>query len=139
MARLVVLWVASTALAILIAALMQYFGNPTFTFDQFLANIGGYLWPLLLAFGVTLPIAVLQLLRFTHRFAGPVLRLRSELRQLANGEERPPLKFRENDYWQDLAIHFNRVADELTARRGELADPDSDASPADTLPPLASV
>ena len=63
------------------------------------------------------PLAVQDLLRLTNRFAGPKARLARQLRELAAGDT-PPLEFRRDDYWQDLADDFNRVREELLRLRG---------------------
>ena len=62
----------------------------------------------------------MHILRFTHRFAGPVLRLRRELRDLADGKQSPTLKFRDGDYWKDLAVEFNRVAALIAEQKQEI-------------------
>jgi hypothetical protein len=121
-ARLMFLWLASTALAVGVWFLMQFFANPTEGFAYYLANAWRQVFPLVLAFAVTLPIAVLHLLRFTHRFAGPVVRLRRMMHQLASGQQVSNLKFRDHDYWQDLADDFNQIATALTAARRRVAE-----------------
>lgn len=115
--QLVSLWLASIALALLLSLLLQYFANPIVDFADFLHRAGGYLLPFLLAFAATAPIAVHLILRFTHRFAGPIVRLRSEMAQLAAGGSPPPIRFREKDYWQDLAGNFNQIAGDLEKSR----------------------
>lgn len=120
--RLVLLWVASTAVAVGVWFVMQFFADPTQGFAFYLDGAGNTLLPLVLAFGVTLPIAVLQLLRFTHRFAGPVVRLRRMMKDLADGQDVPTLKFRPNDYWLDLADEYNRIASALKESRSRVAE-----------------
>lgn len=56
-----------------------------------------------------LPLLVYDILKLTNRFAGPVFRLRREMRRLAEGEKVHPLKFREGDYWSDLTPAFNAI------------------------------
>jgi nitrogen fixation/metabolism regulation signal transduction histidine kinase len=56
----------------------------------------------------------LDFVQFTNRFAGPVLRLRAAMRQVARGEAAPPLSFRDDDFWQELAADFNRIAARLS-------------------------
>lgn len=127
-ARLVVLWVGSTAVATAVWVVMQFFADPTGGIDQYLENAGRHIAPLLLAFAVTLPIALLQLLRFTHRFAGPVVRLRRMMKELASGQEVPHLKFRDGDYWPELAEQFNVIAQQLTEARRRVAELEADAT-----------
>lgn len=118
--RLVALWVASIVLATVLWFVLQFFANPTEGFEFYLENTRMHVVPLVMAFAVTMPIAILQLLKFTHRFAGPVVRLRRMMRELADGEQVPTLKFREGDYWLDLADEFNRIATTITELRARV-------------------
>jgi hypothetical protein len=69
--------------------------------------------PALAASLVLLPLVMIDVVRLSGRFAGPIYRLRGALRGLAEGQDVRPVKFRDNDYWQDLAGDFNRVAARL--------------------------
>lgn len=70
-------------------------------------------WPALFASGLVLPLLLLDVLRVSHRFAGPMYRLRNALRDAADGKHVPPVKFREGDFWCEMADEFNRVAARL--------------------------
>ncbi len=67
-------------------------------------------WPAFFASGLVLPLLLLDVLRVSHRFAGPMYRLRNALRDVADGKCVAPIKFREGDFWCDMADEFNRVA-----------------------------
>ena len=70
-----------------------------------------------------LPIFHRDTLRLSNRFAGPMSRLRTGVKALAQGQRVRPLKFRSGDFWQDMAGEFNRLAarmDELEARNRHL-------------------
>lgn len=75
------------------------------TVDQIWFNYG----PAFIASILILPLIAWDLLKMTNRFAGPVLRLRRELKKLAKGEHVNPLFFRDGDYWRDMADDFNRI------------------------------
>ncbi|OFZ56731.1 MAG: hypothetical protein A2428_07810 [Bdellovibrionales bacterium RIFOXYC1_FULL_54_43] len=47
----------------------------------------------------------------SHRIAGPVHRIRTHLRAVADKKNPPALKFRRHDYLKDLAEDINRVTD----------------------------
>lgn len=55
------------------------------------------------------PIFLYDLCVLTNRFAGPMVRLRRAMKSLADGEDVAEVRFREQDYWGDLAEDFNRV------------------------------
>lgn len=63
------------------------------------------------------PAFIRDTLKTTNRFAGPISRLKTALRTAANGEPVERLKFREDDFWSDVAADFNRVADRIEAEK----------------------
>ena len=121
-ARLIVLWLGFALLASMVWLTLEFLSDPTAGLSHYLQDIGSYVTPLLLAFGVTMPIVILHLLRFTHRFAGPVVRLRRLMRELADGQQVPNLKFRDGDYWPDLADEFNRIATMVAEQKKQIAE-----------------
>ena len=56
-----------------------------------------------------IPAFVWDTLKLTNRFAGPMLRFRAALRDAREGRPVPPLKFRDNDFWREIADNFNVV------------------------------
>ncbi len=67
-------------------------------------------WPSLLASILMLPLIVWDLLRLSHRFVGPMIRLRNAMRDLADGKHVAPIKFRDGDFWSEFAEQFNQIA-----------------------------
>jgi len=66
-----------------------------------------------------LPAFMLDTIRFSNRFVGPVARLRKSLRELATGKA-APLKFRDNDFWSEAASEFNEVAQQMQDLRDQV-------------------
>ncbi len=56
-----------------------------------------------------LPIVVYDAIRYSHRFAGPVMRIRQTVSRLADGENVPPIVLRKGDFWTDVADEVNRL------------------------------
>ncbi len=140
-ARLVVLWLASTMVAAGVWFLLEFFANPTQGFAYYLAGAWQQILPLVLSFAVTLPIAVLLLVRFTHRFVGPLVRLRGMMHDVARGREVPTLAFRENDYWHELAADFNSINEKLAGAKRRVSELEAQlaaAEPSRTNPTLAA-
>lgn len=81
-------------------------------FDEMWFNFG----PALIASFILLPLVLVDIVRLSNRFAGPLVRLRRSMRALARGEEVRPIQFREGDFWQEFADEFNA----LLARMQEL-------------------
>jgi len=69
------------------------------------------------ASALVLPIILFDAVRLSHRWVGPIFRLRSALQALSRGEEVAPIAFRAGDFWQEVAGDFNVVAAELNRRR----------------------
>ncbi len=65
--------------------------------------------PLLIVALALLPVFVLDAVKLSNRFTGPIFRLRRTLASLAAGHAVRPLEFRSNDFWRSLAEDFNRV------------------------------
>jgi len=65
--------------------------------------------PALIASFVLLPMVIVDIIRLSNRFAGPMLRLRRSMRALARGEHVEPVQFREGDFWKEFADEFNAV------------------------------
>jgi hypothetical protein len=89
--------------------------------DSFYAKSNHLWWHLELSVigaMLLLPMILLDILRLSHRWVGPIFRLRSSLQALSRGACVPPIRFREGDFWQELAGDFNVVAAELAQRRG---------------------
>jgi len=69
--------------------------------------------PALLAAVLLLPIMLLDCLRTTSKFAGPMHRLHQELHNLADGKRAEKIQLRKNDLYADLICEFNRLVDHL--------------------------
>jgi hypothetical protein len=65
--------------------------------------------PVFLGTLVLLPLVIMDTLRLTNRFVGPVYRLRRALHEAAEGQLARPLQFRDDDFWREVADDFNRA------------------------------
>jgi hypothetical protein len=77
-------------------------------------------WPAIFASALMLPLLILDIIRVSHRFAGPMYRLRSALRDMAAGKPVEPVVFRYGDFWCEVAEEFNQataILRELQAKR----------------------
>ncbi len=113
--RLILHWVGFFVVASLIAFFLQVMSNPFRSFEAHATQIWWTHGPFILAMVFLLPVFVLDTLRLSNRFAGPIYRLRKTIRTIAQGESAQPLKFRDGDFWQSLATDFNQMVDQLTS------------------------
>jgi hypothetical protein len=86
-------------------------------FQQLWENFG----PALLGSILLLPLVLLDCLRVSNRLAGPMLRLRREMKALANGEVACPVQLRDGDFWLDFAQDWNQLLAQQTGRENEKA------------------
>lgn len=70
-----------------------------------------------------LPYFIYDTLRISNKFAGPMYRLHTTIRQLAKGEPTPPVQFRGDDFWKDVAADFNNMVERVRADERQQARP----------------
>jgi signal transduction histidine kinase len=87
-----------------------------FAFQGFFQQYG----IVVLASLVLVPIIMLDVVATSNRFVGPLYRMRRSMRALAAGEHVEPIQFREKDYWKDVAVEFNLVAEYVEQLQKEL-------------------
>jgi hypothetical protein len=80
----------------------------------------------LVVFLLLLPYFVYDSFKMTNRFAGPMYRLHQTIKSLAAGESATPLKFRDGDYWQEVAQDFNAMVERLGEEKSPEAAPEEE-------------
>lgn len=63
------------------------------------------------------PIMMYDLLKVTNRFAGPMYSLHREMQRLVEHRSEREIRFRDHDYWNEMATTFNRLREELIELR----------------------
>ena len=117
--RLVLHWVAFIAVASLVAFCLQVLGNPFQPLQEHVEQMWWTHGPFLLVMFFMLPVFIVDTIKLSHRFAGPIYRLRLSIRALAEGERFQPLRFRDFDFWQGLADDFNKMVERLSGTKIE--------------------
>ena len=115
--RLVMHWASFITIAAVVAFALQVLTNPFRPIEQHLQEMWWTHGPFLLVMFFMLPVFVIDTIKLSHRFAGPIYRLRNVIRSLAQGEPHKPVHFREMDFWQGLAEDFNQMVDTLAIQR----------------------
>lgn len=115
--RVIIHWVAfAVSLAVILSA-VQFFQDPLASLEDHLALFPrrhGLTFIILL---LLLPAFLWDTARLSHRFTGPILRLRRTMKKLAAGEDPGELRFRDNDFWRELGEHFNGIRSRLITVR----------------------
>ena len=108
--QMIVQWSLHLLATLLLLSMLQVMlGGFFHPWSYHASRIGPALASLSVALVVLLPVFILQSLKLSNRFAGPIYRLRRELRQLREGQPYREMQFREDDYWQDLAAPINSI------------------------------
>lgn len=66
---------------------------------------------------LVLPVLLYDLVRVSHRFAGPLVRFKRHLREAADGGPMNRLNFRGEDFWPELAEAYNDLIDRVERER----------------------
>lgn len=108
-----------TTLAVL--SLKTLLGEPSLSFGERLSKEFGDFIYLGIVFIAIFPAFMLDTVRFSNRFVGPIARLRRHLSELGQNGETQDVKFRDNDFWQAIAGEFNAVNDLVVSQKKEIA------------------
>lgn len=107
--RVMMHWSLTVLALLAIGVLVQLVYAPNEqTFMQAMRHSFGQQTPLLCVMFMLVPVYLRDIVKFSHRFAGPMSRLRKILNELAAGRRGMSLKFRPGDFWQGTATDFNR-------------------------------
>lgn len=119
--RVLMYWLLAVAAIGLLVTMQIAVASKTAGWDMLINRALLAFGPALIASVIILPLVLIDALRFSHRLAGPMFRLKKEFKKVADGGNFKPLVFREGDHWYELASEFNRVAAELDSHRKKSA------------------
>ena len=122
--KVILYWVNGfLTIGLLIAAWSVFMHMPK-TSTELFARMWDSVGPALIASIFLMPLIVMDCIRWSNRYAGPMVRLHESLTELADGESVAPLKFRKGDLWFEMAEQFNRISqriEQAEARASESA------------------
>lgn len=133
-ARVALYWVLCLLTITLLLMCWQIIAGPARLFYTQLDVMWFHYGPALIASLIVLPLVMVDIVRVSNRFVGPMLRLRRSMRELARGERVEPLEFREGDFWQEFAMDFNAVVRRVQGDRPHRVDLDEH----EAEPPVAA-
>jgi hypothetical protein len=126
--RIIFHWVVFVIVAWGVSFFLQLLSDP---FRPVTDNLW-YMWtsqgPLMLVMVFLLPVFVLDTVKLSHRFAGPVMSLRRAMREVAEGKPARKIQFRKNDFWHELADDYNAIADRLNGKQSQSNSPEREAA-----------
>jgi hypothetical protein len=122
--RIIFHWLVFMLVTSSVAFVLQVLTDPFRGLTSHLHDLWWTQGPFLLVMLFLLPVFVMDSIKLSHRFAGPIFSLRRAIRGVVDGQTPRPLKFRKGDFWQDLAGDYNA----LLSKFGALEDQKSDAA-----------
>lgn len=134
--RVLLYWLSCLLFMTVPVVIARTLADPDRLFYEHLAVIWRDYWPVLSAAVLMLPFLTYDIVRLSHRFVGPLFRLRREMARMAAGEAVEPLTFRDNDYWQDLADSFSSIVERVGQIPPAEKAPESPARRAEPFPPV---
>jgi nitrogen fixation/metabolism regulation signal transduction histidine kinase len=125
--RIILHWLAFLSVAFLVSFILQVLSNPFRSITAHLQDLWFTHGPFLLVTVFLLPVFIVDSIKLSHRFAGPIFSLRRAIREVAAGAPPRKLKFRRRDFWQDLALDYNAMLEQLGALENEKKETADDA------------
>ena len=111
--RIISHWIVFVGVASVAAFLLQVLSNPFQPPLQHLHNVWWTHGPFLVVLLFLLPVFVVDTVKLSHRFAGPICNLRRAMREIVQGQPPRKLRFRGDDFWQELATEYNAMLSRL--------------------------
>ena len=119
--RLVGHWALFLTVAFACAFCLQVLSNPFRPLGDHFANLWWTQGPFLVVTVFLLPVFVSDAIKLSHRWVGPVHRLRKTIREIAETGDVNGVDFRGDDFWQEIAGDFNVMLKRLEDKqRAEL-------------------
>ena len=107
--RIIFHWMVFLGVASIAAFILQVLSNP---FQPLATHIRAAWFthgPFVLVMLFMLPVFVVDSIKLSHRFAGPIYNMRRAMREIVQGKPARRLKFRKHDFWHDLAETYNAM------------------------------
>jgi len=112
---------------------LQYFlGEPGMSLGEHISALWGQYALFVILMVAMLPSFLYDTIKMSNRFAGPIVRLRRGMKELADGDKVEEITFRNGDFWIELSGDFNRVAKRVNElQHGAWAEQEEEAEPVD--------
>ena len=124
--QLLLHWGLFLTAAVVLLTVWQVLSGPLSPIQDHMAVMWERFRPVCVVLVLLMPAFLLDSIKLSHRVAGPMVRLRREFQNLAAGKFVAPVRFRDKDFFHEVAEDFNkavaRIALDHPDRRGEAAD-----------------
>ena len=133
-------WVLILVVTLFLVFVLQVLtGGPYRSWWYHLGQVWSRYAPFIIALVAIIPAVILDSIRLSHRFVGPIYHLRIAIRKVAKGGPAEPICFRKDDYWKDLADDYNLVLQRIPSdSSAEDATGETDEAETERTPELIS-
>ncbi len=107
--RITLHWFVFFGIVIALQFLTSWMLNPVQSFGELGNSIFQNNGLFLIAVALLLPAFVLDTIKVTNKFAGPIVRLKNALKKASESGELEEIGFREGDYWSEIADSYNEL------------------------------
>ena len=121
--RIIFHWLIFMLVTSVVAFVLQVLADPFRGLSSHLQDLWWSQGPFLLVMVFLMPVFVMDAIKLSNRFAGPIFSLRRTIRGVADGDAPRKLKFRKSDFWQDLAEDYNAMLSKLGVLKDEASRP----------------
>lgn len=119
--RIIFHWIAFFFVTALTVILMKsLIGDMNVTFLENVQNSIGEFSLIGVILLCLFPVFMLDTVRFSNRFVGPIGRLRRHLQELGSEKTTQKCSFRDNDFWAGMADEFNKVVELVEKQDAEI-------------------
>lgn len=128
--RILYQWLIFLAVASIMLALVRVWSAREFTASFSTMFLQGWAEtaPMLIVLVAMLPMFLWDILKLSHRFAGPMCGFQQTVRRLAAGEEVRPIRLRKGDFWTDFADDLNTLIQRLESAQDREDEESGDQS-----------
>lgn len=121
--RIALHWLLFFVVSMMCIFALEYFlGDPGLTFQEH----GYVVWQkyafFILLMLTIVPSFVYDAIKLSNRFAGPMVRLKKNIKAVANGEQVEHIQFRDGDFWVEVCEDFNQVTDRMGVTKQDASD-----------------
>jgi hypothetical protein len=128
-ARTILYWMACIVTVSLMILCWRIITGPIRMFYTHLDDMWFFYGPAIVASLLLLPLVVVDILRLSNRFTGPLVRLRRSMRALTRGEHVEPIEFRSDDFWHEFADDFNALLAKVQSQEPTAEDTTTEEQP----------
>ncbi|MCA9265154.1 MAG: methyl-accepting chemotaxis protein [Planctomycetales bacterium] len=117
--RIIIHWIVFLIVVSIVGFCMQFFSDPFKPLSQHVSELWWNNGFILIVIVLLMPVFVFDAIKLSHRFAGPIHRLKTTIQGLARGDAFEPVTFRGADYWRSLAEDFNAMIRRISSSESE--------------------